>query len=179
MEDHDEPNQENAELLPLRSRECLERSYVRFVNTTNRTIEIIWLNYTGQRIRYQLIGARSYANIDTFKTHPWIAQDVLTKDRMWLERQYVYQPQTTREHLNNANPNIVYPIPPPEVRKVVAITLPMLTLRYHALLTIRNLFAQPEAVDNLELPRDLKEDLKKVIILRNRRLATSALTVAA
>lgn len=74
-------NMEEDNVEQLRSNHSVERVCVKFVNLTNRVVEVIWVNYSGLFQRYTLLRKRQHVDINTFKTHPWIAVDVDTKDR--------------------------------------------------------------------------------------------------
>ncbi|GJQ76451.1 Vhl [Trypoxylus dichotomus] len=150
----------------LRSGRSLEKVYVKFLNLTDRVVEIVWINYSGLYERYTLLRGRQHIDINTYKFHPWIALDVYTKDRMHLDSNYIYQPIPWKEYCENNGK--LYPIIPPERRILVRITLPVYSLRYWTLLRIRDLLKNPEDVDKLELPQLLISDLKKVIALKNQ-----------
>lgn len=70
--------EENVE---LRSRRSFDKVYVKFVNLTNRVVEVVWVNYSGLFERYTLLRRKQHIDINTYKTHPWVALDVRTKDR--------------------------------------------------------------------------------------------------
>lgn len=52
-----------------------ERYSVRFVNTTDKTIDVIWLDFTGQKVTYQTLSPQTAWSVYTYKTHPWIFRD--------------------------------------------------------------------------------------------------------
>ncbi|KAL3288426.1 hypothetical protein HHI36_002872 [Cryptolaemus montrouzieri] len=138
------------------------RSYVRFHNLTKRNVDIIWINFTGEYVCYMSLSSGEAININTFKNHPWIAFDHDTKDRMHLEKKFVYQPQTSKEYFEEHYPNHRFR-DGTETRIVVKITLPVYSLRYCTLLFLKNYFNQPEDVDRLDLPGPLLDDLKKLL----------------
>ena len=73
---------------------------VRFVNHTGRSVKMIWLDYTGNEVFYAKLsglGTDSLSNghcfeANTFVTHPWIAVDEETNERMLLNFKMVYFP---------------------------------------------------------------------------------------
>ena len=79
----------------LRSIKAEVHSPVRFANSTDRRVNMFWLNYAGGKISYGIIeiGA-SPLRIDSFVTHPWIAVDEESKKRLWLNSQDVFYPPT-------------------------------------------------------------------------------------
>ena len=50
-----------------------ERFIVRFVNTTDKTIDVVWLNFTGQQVRYQTLAPHTAWSVNTYKVclHPF------------------------------------------------------------------------------------------------------------
>ncbi len=44
-----------------------ERFIVRFVNTTDKTIDVVWLDFTGQQIRYQTLAPHTAWSVNTYK----------------------------------------------------------------------------------------------------------------
>lgn len=74
-----------------------EKCYVRFINNTNKIVEILWIDYSGRYVRYRVIKKGDYIDINTFKTHPFVAKDFITKDMLHIGGQYFYHPKTSRE----------------------------------------------------------------------------------
>lgn len=134
-----------------RSLNSLEKCYIRFVNLTNRTIDVIWIDYTGRYIQYKRLNPRVYLDIDTFKTHPWIAIDSNTKDRLHINGEVVYYPHGYQQNS----------------RIMIMVTIPLYCLRYRALLKVRSFFKNPEEVERLDMPRVIVDDLKQSIEERN------------
>ncbi|CAH1181039.1 unnamed protein product [Phyllotreta striolata] len=141
-------------------------AYVRFINKTDRVIEIVWLNYTGMYIRYKILKKDYFVDVNTFNTHPWVAFDYETKNRLHIDKEFVYHPKTSKEFFRQKYPNRTIP-ENYEARIRAYITLPIYSLRYTALLSIRNMLNSSEDASKLELPKPLVEDLKKVIQFRN------------
>lgn len=135
---------------------------LKFWNLTGRKINLMWVNYTGQYTKYQDLEPLESYDIKTYKTHPWLAFDAETCDRMHIDKQFVYYPKTWREFLVERGLSRRYR-EGIELRIVVPVTLPVYCLRHIALLKIRDILNKPEDVDLLELPEQLSNDLKKII----------------
>ncbi|KAJ8977971.1 hypothetical protein NQ317_008164 [Molorchus minor] len=147
-----------------------DRAYVRFFNKTNKTVEIIWLNFHGEKVRYKIIEKDDYVDVNTYKNHPWIALDVETKDRFQIDSKYVFMPKTTREYLQDRFPGREIPEEFERGRVGVYVTVPVYSLKYRAMLEVRNHLQEPEFVDQLELPKSLAEELRKTIEHRNSQI---------
>ena len=78
----------------LRSRQSRITSPIQFVNHTGRTVRVIWLNFRGEEDREMMstLANRSNVKINTFVTHPWIAKDEITNERMLLNFKDVFYP---------------------------------------------------------------------------------------
>ncbi|KAJ8962521.1 hypothetical protein NQ318_000912 [Aromia moschata] len=120
-------------------------------------------------VRYQKLHKDNFVDANTYKTHPWIALDMETKDRLHIEKSYIYNPKTSREFLQERFPNKEIP-ENFETRIRAFITLPVYTLKYRTLLEIRNQFENTDDIDKLELPKQLAEDLKRTIEYRNSQM---------
>lgn len=143
------------------------KCYVRFINTTEKTIEITWINFMGQYVRYRILEKANYIDVNTYKTHPWIARDFLTKDVLQIDGKFIYHPKTTKEYIQERYPDRSIP-EHYEARVRAYISIPVYSLRYASLLTLRNSIFHEEHVDELCLPKNLSDDLKKIIVKRNR-----------
>ena len=79
--------------LPLRSVNDLIESPVRFINLTGRQVDVIWINYQGQEVlKASLSRCDNRLDFNTFMTHPWIAVDSKTTERMLLNFKETYFP---------------------------------------------------------------------------------------
>ncbi|XP_050306499.1 von Hippel-Lindau disease tumor suppressor [Anthonomus grandis grandis] len=161
-------NDNLADLEPnIRSLNSREKCYVRFINTTDRIVDIMWIDFTGLYCRYRVISKGEYIDINTYKTHPWIVKDFMTKDMLHIDGSFVYHPKTTKEVILERYPD--RPLPQNHEARIRAyIMLPMYSLRYACVLSLRNILYREQDVDQLCLPKQLSEDLKKAISKRNR-----------
>ncbi|XP_044744941.1 protein Vhl [Coccinella septempunctata] len=147
---------------PLRSQESETRCYIRFMNLTERRVNVVWVNFSGLFVSYTTLDRGQFVDVNTFKTHPWIAFDDKTQDRMHIDKKLVYHPQTFREHLAEKLPGYKYR-EGVESRIMIVISLPVHSLKYTVLLYLKNHLNDPLKVDQLDLPRLLADSLKDLI----------------
>ena len=67
-------------------------SFVRFVNVTERRVNVVWLNYEGERVHYKTLQPQHFVDVNTFVGHPWIFQDADTGDKLVVQLKEEYQP---------------------------------------------------------------------------------------
>ncbi|XP_017781685.1 PREDICTED: von Hippel-Lindau tumor suppressor homolog [Nicrophorus vespilloides] len=160
----------------IRSLRSDQKVYLRFINLTKCTIELVWVNFFGSYIRYKLLRRGEYVDVNTFTTHPWLALEIHTKDRMHICKQYIYMPRPTQE-IMKLKSNLREPVVDREKRKICCITTPLYSLRFQSLLILRNYFKTPEEVSALDLPRSVTDDLRKAITIRNKQITTPIYTL--
>ena len=67
----------------LKSLNCNTRAYVQFSNKSTRTVDLLWLDYKGKRVRYDRLRPGQQSQIlHTFVTHPWEFRDSQTGDAL-------------------------------------------------------------------------------------------------
>ncbi|XP_030759487.1 protein Vhl [Sitophilus oryzae] len=167
--------QENNDENP-RSVHSTQKCYVRFVNMTERTVEIMWINFIGQYVRYRILEKGNFIDVNTYKTHPWTAKDFLTKDELHIDKRFFYHPKTTREFIQLRYPDRNNYPENHEARVRAYITLPMYSLRFLSLLTVRNHILKEDDVEQLSLPKNISDDLKRAVTKRNRECSLQALS---
>lgn len=107
--------EEDVEEEPLlKSKKSVRCSFLRFVNKTNRNVDVVWVNYEGARVRYKTLSPDQYLDINTFAGHPWIFFDSETGDRMVVQLKEIFEPVAWNSEGSNWPPQ----------RKVVNITIP-------------------------------------------------------
>lgn len=153
--------------LDLRSLRSDEKCYLRFVNKTNRAVDIMWIDFTGNFVKYALLERGQFIDINTYKSHPWFAVDSVTFDSMLLNKEFTYLAKTQFEILSN--PPINRRLLTQNLRTIVHITIPLYSLWYRCLLEVRNHLNKEDDVDSLEITNRLKEELKKMIRHKNNR----------
>lgn len=140
------PEQEQS--VVLKSKHSRIKSYVLFRNCTERLVDVVWIGFSGELVRYFTMRPTDCKMINTFATHPWIFQDPDTGERMQVNGKNVYMPQP--HHRGQIN------------RYLVPIKFPLRSLRNNALWTISRLVPPSEDLQQLELPRCLIQDIEEV-----------------
>ncbi len=69
-----------------RSGQSAEECYVRFVNTTQRAVKLVWLDDKGRRVPRRTLSAQTAHSVFTYRTHPWIFLDAETGERLAAKR---------------------------------------------------------------------------------------------
>ena len=111
--------EENPPVLPYKSLHGFVKSPVRFINRTGREVRVIWINYEGQEVCYSTLLTNGQLGMNTFMTHPWIAVDAKTNERMLLNFRKTYlpgEPEVRRMDVEHRKDSVV--------RAEVLITLP-------------------------------------------------------
>lgn len=67
-------------------------TYVRFKNRCDRIATLFWLNFKGDLVRYSVLKKDEFIDMNTYVTHPWCAREIVTNDRLEIDKQPVYQP---------------------------------------------------------------------------------------
>lgn len=57
-------------------------THITFVNKTGREMRILWLNFDGDEVAYNVIPPGQSRRQQTFATHPWIFRDLHTQERL-------------------------------------------------------------------------------------------------
>ena len=85
-------SEENFPVLHQRSLHAFIECPVRFVNRTGRKVNVKWINYSGEEVLQATITSNNCQDYNTFMTHPWIAVDSETNERMLLNFSETYLP---------------------------------------------------------------------------------------
>ena len=71
------PTTAECEITQAKSLEATTPSRIEFVNASGTTVNVLWLDYQGNRVLYRtLLPSESYVQ-QTFVTHPWVAVDTM------------------------------------------------------------------------------------------------------
>ncbi|XP_059226203.1 protein Vhl [Stomoxys calcitrans] len=144
----------------LASQNSHEKSFVFFLNTTHRQVNLYWMDFYGFQDFFTTLKPGAGIKANTFVTHPWIFRDAQTGERMHVKHQDIFWPQLYR--VKNAGQLL-------PCRKLIAIHLPVTpTLRSRCLWVIAQHIYGDNAngvLENMALPRTLHNDLNSILEL--------------
>jgi von Hippel-Lindau disease tumor supressor len=144
----------------LRSEHSLHQSFVRFINNSNRTVDVIWINFEGRHVKYKSLQPGVFFDVNTYATHPWVFLDSETQDRLVVRSKEVFLPEQCHVQLVHLRREAFPPMPQ---RTHVYITIPLYTLRERSLQVVRNSLSQPEDAFKLEVPNTLQRELAAMV----------------
>lgn len=150
-----------GDVQTLKSLVSNEMSYVRFHNSTQRTVNVIWINFSGEPVKYSTLQPNQYVDINTYVNHLWIIQDERTGDRLLANQQYVFYPESW-EKLQSRILRGRYI--DRMARLIVNIQIPLYTLRDCAMLVVRNCISSSDDVKQLELPNTISSELYNMVV---------------
>nr|ASL69986.1 von hippel-lindau tumor suppressor [Strongylocentrotus purpuratus] len=140
---------------PLKSGASNIKAFVSFKNSTDRVVDVVWMNFNGQRQSFteNSLAQGQQLNMHTYEGHPWIARDKLTADML--------------EFVDHGVGKLVYMPEPWDGRRgyrapIVKIRVPMFSLYERSLQVVRQLLRNKDDVDELEIPKQVKYDLSHV-----------------
>lgn len=139
----------------IRSRNGSRPSLVTIINRTLRSINIIWVNTSGQLITYATIlpGARTPMN--TFTGHAWVFCDSVTGEPMHVDNEAVLWP-----------PPVAAITAQGCTRHEILVHLPMRSLKDILLWSILEQIDHIDKLNQLELPASLQLDLNEMFAQR-------------
>ncbi|XP_022339945.2 von Hippel-Lindau disease tumor suppressor-like [Crassostrea virginica] len=91
-EGENESSKPTEQCRKLRSLNNDISTYVRFKNRCDRIATLFWLNFKGDLVRYSVLKKDEFIDMNTYVTHPWCAREIVTNDRLEIDKQPVYQP---------------------------------------------------------------------------------------
>lgn len=133
---------------PLRSIESRIHSYVRFINRTQRSVDVFWLNYAGERQKYTTLNPGDTYKLNTYVTHPFIFRDAETSAKLIINSDEVYFPKPWREGQNILGQVVPWYVPE-------YIIIPLYTLRERAVQVVRSCLKDPKESYSLDIPQSL------------------------
>lgn len=152
-----------AQNQEVRSQRNNNRCYLRFINKTNVPVNLVWIDFNGKYVSYRLLNQNDFVDINTFKNHPWIAIDTFTNERLHIDKTFIYLPKSSMEYLQERYPDEWRNLMNCPFRVTIFITLPLYSLRYRCLLEVSKYIKNTNDISDLDLPKRLVDDLKKVI----------------
>lgn len=82
-----------AEAEPVKSIHSDRQVKATFTNASERNVDIYWVDFHGKLVRYFTnVEPGKKERIYTYVTHPWVARDCATGQRMYLSGRPVYVP---------------------------------------------------------------------------------------
>ena len=99
---------DNDNKTKLRSIRDNTAAIVTFESKTSRNIDIFWLDYNGDRVKYSTLAPNDTFNIQSFETHPWIFRDNESGAVILADGQEVFFPLP---YDGREQPNIAIHIP--------------------------------------------------------------------
>ena len=76
----------------LKSGPSVTMVMVTFVNSTERSVDVAWLDYKGQQFKVKTLQPLQRVDVNTFVGHPWIFRDSSTGDKLVIETRDVFFP---------------------------------------------------------------------------------------
>ncbi|CAH3167272.1 unnamed protein product [Porites lobata] len=147
--------EENPPVRPYKSLHSFVESPVRFINRTGREVHVIWINYEGKEVLKTTLLTNKKLDLNTFMTHPWIAVDAKTNERMLLNFRKTYlpgEPEVRRMDFENRKAYVA--------RAQVLITLPVCKLEEYCVKTLKNIVS-PQDIHKLPLPPLILEKISR------------------
>jgi von Hippel-Lindau disease tumor supressor len=86
-------NDDNEDEQTLRSIRDDSFALVTFESKTLRNIDVFWMDYNGDRVKYTTIGPNVTFFIQTYETHPWIFRDEESGAVLLADGRDVFFPQ--------------------------------------------------------------------------------------
>lgn len=142
------------EVLPkLRSRDCNIRSFSMIINSTERIVDVYWIDYNSKYIRYITLPPSSEKPINTYTSHPWVFKDNKSGELMNVNNDFVYWPKPWYIQATNQTGNR---------RERVFIHLPLRSLKEILLWQIFSTLKSINDIESLEIPQSLVRDLSNI-----------------
>jgi len=142
---------DEALLRNVKSLHSSKPSYIRFKNTTQRRVDVIWINYDGIKVKYKTLQPMEYFDVSSFVSHPWIFRDADNHTKLVCGSSEVYDcPQPVYVKLRDGVR---------ATRQVVHISLPLYSLRDCALRTVQKHMRKADDAYALAIPVHLQKEL--------------------
>ncbi|GFU18564.1 VHL domain-containing protein [Nephila pilipes] len=122
--------------------------WLRVVNETSRSVNIIWIDYYGREINYALLQPKDMQSIHSYEGHPWICRDSSSNRRLLLNKNEIFIPQ------NPPLPgrvNVLIPV------VELVISIPLFSLLDISADSVTRYVSSEKDIQSLELPTALKD----------------------
>lgn len=147
----------------IRSHLNTQQTFYTFRNLTHRSVDLIWINFAGKLEYVRTLQPNEFVDVNTFRSHVWMAIDTILKQRMNIENKSIFRcPGNAARRARNE----------PIARITLNILLPVRSLKLTVMLNLieHNLIRSCEDVKQLGLPYTLEfhlcEALKRIHILK-------------
>ncbi|CRL06862.1 CLUMA_CG019817, isoform A [Clunio marinus] len=147
----------------LRSEKSEVRAFVTFNNSTDRQVEIRWVNFYGENIHFTVLEPGAHSHVNTFCTHPWIFLCPNTGERLQIKHSYVFLPEPWHKHISKAENGQIT-----ASRQKANIHYPLKALKDICLRKIALVVRSKDDIIEFLIPHTLKADLFKAFDLTNR-----------
>lgn len=132
---------------PIRSVESTEVARLAIRNTTQRSVEVLWINYDSKLVRYKILKPGALFPITTYKSHPWIFREYDTGLLMHVSHKDILWPEAST---------------PDKFVQGVHIHFPLFSMKTIALWKVVENIQRISDIDNLELPASLLAELRQI-----------------
>uniref|UniRef100_T1IP76 von Hippel-Lindau disease tumour suppressor beta domain-containing protein n=1 Tax=Strigamia maritima TaxID=126957 RepID=T1IP76_STRMM len=130
--------------------------YVQFQNGTERFVDIIWVDYIGQWIRYETLSPGDSYDVYTYVSHPWVFLDGDTGIRLHaVGRGKVFFPLMSDCQHELDNDGVVHLTP-----IQITVSVPVFTLKQRCLEIMCLLASDRDTFLHLNLPREVVLELQ-------------------
>ncbi|XP_049788907.1 von Hippel-Lindau disease tumor suppressor [Schistocerca nitens] len=146
----------------LRSLKATNSAFLRFINSTERKVDVVWMNYQGQHVKFKTLLPGTFFDANTYESHPWLFIDADTRDRLVVKSKDVYLPEPWFKQYERI-PIPIAALPMRIERTKVYITIPVFPLRQRALQIVRDMLQRPEDAFKLEIPTTLQKQLARMV----------------
>ncbi|CAO1329786.1 unnamed protein product [Diamesa hyperborea] len=136
------------------------RGFVNFINVTQRTVDVCWMNYSGKPIHYTSILPGASAFVNTYVTHPWIFTCKNSGERMCVDGKKVFMPEAWLKFIIRAADGSMS-----VGRQHTKIHYPLRSLKNSCEWSIiSSMVKQIDDINKLEIPKSLKQDLEATFL---------------
>ncbi|KAG0710922.1 von Hippel-Lindau disease tumor suppressor [Chionoecetes opilio] len=143
---------------PLRSISSRQQSYVRFINRTQRSVHVFWVNFAGENQLYKTLPPAGEYDVNTYVTHPWVFRDAETGAILLVNSEEVFLPKPVLpEGLLHFGPVSPY-------RTRIYISIPLYTLLERAAQVVGSCLQNPMLAHSLDIPKNLKSVIANCVV---------------